>query len=122
LEGSGRGLNVLAWNSPGGTEENHENLNQDRQSQGRDLNLEPPEYEAGVLTTGSRRSVSLATYIFPRQTFITSDIFVLASVSFQHLNDTEHFALILYFDAFNEEADGVVMKTQESEDDHLALA
>jgi hypothetical protein len=122
LEGSGRGLNVLSWNSPGGTKENHENLSQDRQSQGRDLNLEPSEYEAGVLTTGSRRSVSLATYIFPRQTFITSDIFVLASVSFQHLNDTKHFALILYFDAFNEEADGVVMKTQESEDDHLALA
>jgi hypothetical protein len=31
--------------------ENHENLNQNSRSTGRDLNPEPSEYEAGVLTT-----------------------------------------------------------------------
>jgi hypothetical protein len=35
---------------PGGTEENHENLSQNSQSPGRDLNPGPPKYEAGVLT------------------------------------------------------------------------
>jgi hypothetical protein len=34
------------------------NLSQDRRSLGRDLNPGPPEYEAGVLTTRPRRSVS----------------------------------------------------------------
>jgi hypothetical protein len=36
---------------PGGTEENHKNLSQNSWSLGQDLNQEPPEYEAGVLTT-----------------------------------------------------------------------
>jgi hypothetical protein len=40
----------LPWNLPGGTKENHENLSQDSQSLGRDLNPGPPEYEADVLT------------------------------------------------------------------------
>jgi hypothetical protein len=40
---------VLSWHSPRGTEENHENLNRDSQSQSRDLNSGPPEYEAGML-------------------------------------------------------------------------
>jgi hypothetical protein len=33
-------------------------LSQDSRSPGRDWNSEPPEYEAGVLTTQPRRSVS----------------------------------------------------------------
>jgi hypothetical protein len=41
-KGSGR-------NFPGGTEENHENLDHDSRSSDRDLNMEHPEYEAGVL-------------------------------------------------------------------------
>jgi hypothetical protein len=32
-------------------------LSHDSRSPGRDLNLEPPEYEAGVLTTRLRRSI-----------------------------------------------------------------
>jgi hypothetical protein len=52
-EGSSYGLifgNILsfAW---GGNEENHENLSQYSLSLGRDLELGPPEYEVGVLTT-----------------------------------------------------------------------
>jgi hypothetical protein len=43
--------------SPGGTEENDENLSQDRLSTGRDLNAGLPEYEAGALTTRQRCSV-----------------------------------------------------------------
>jgi hypothetical protein len=42
---------VLSWYLPGGSEENHKNLSQDSQSPSQDLNLGPPEYEAGVLTT-----------------------------------------------------------------------
>jgi hypothetical protein len=38
---------VLSRNFPGWTEENHKNLIQGS----RDLNPEPPEYEAGVLIT-----------------------------------------------------------------------
>jgi hypothetical protein len=34
-------------------------LSQDNRSLGRDLNLGPPEYEAGVLTTQPLRSVTL---------------------------------------------------------------
>jgi hypothetical protein len=49
---------VLCRHFPGGTEENHKNLSQDRRSRGRDLNSGPPEYEAGVLNTWPRRSVS----------------------------------------------------------------
>jgi hypothetical protein len=48
---------VLSRHSPGGTEENHENLNQD--SRGREPNPGPPDYEVGVLTTRPRRSVAL---------------------------------------------------------------
>jgi hypothetical protein len=35
------------------------NLSQDIWLSGRDLNPEPPEYEAGVLMTGQRRSFSV---------------------------------------------------------------
>jgi hypothetical protein len=44
----------------GGTEETHEKPH-DNQSPGRDLNLGPPEYEAGVLTTWPRRLVNTVT-------------------------------------------------------------
>jgi hypothetical protein len=47
---------ALSRNLPG-TDENHENLSNDSRSPGRDLNLGPPEYEAGVLTTRSWFSV-----------------------------------------------------------------
>jgi hypothetical protein len=40
---------------PGGTEENH--LSQDGGCPGSNMNPEPAEYEAGVLTTRPRRSV-----------------------------------------------------------------
>jgi hypothetical protein len=49
---------VLYHYLPVGTEENDENLSQDSQSPGRDLNPGPPEYEAEVLTTRSRSSVT----------------------------------------------------------------
>jgi hypothetical protein len=49
---------ALSRNLPGGTEENHEKISQDIRSPGSDLNPGPPEYEAGVLTTRPRRSVS----------------------------------------------------------------
>jgi hypothetical protein len=49
---------VLAGHSTGGTEESQETISQDSQSPGRDLNPEAPEYEAGVLTTRPRRSVT----------------------------------------------------------------
>jgi hypothetical protein len=55
VEGSGRGL-ILRY-FPAGTEENHENLSQDSRSPGRNLNLGPPKYEAGLLTTRPWRSV-----------------------------------------------------------------
>jgi hypothetical protein len=57
VEGSGRGLilryefNVLTRDSPGGTEENHENFSQDSRSPGRYLNSVSLEYEAGMLAT-----------------------------------------------------------------------
>jgi hypothetical protein len=41
-------LEVLFWNSPGGTEENFETP-QDVRSLGLDLNPGPPEYKAGML-------------------------------------------------------------------------
>jgi hypothetical protein len=40
-------FNVLSRHSPGGTAENHENLNQDSRRRGRESNQGPPEYEAG---------------------------------------------------------------------------
>jgi hypothetical protein len=48
---------VLSLHLSGGTEETVENLSQDCRSPGRDLNQEPPEYEAGVLSTRPRCSV-----------------------------------------------------------------
>jgi hypothetical protein len=48
---------VRSRNLPIGTEENHEDLNQDNRSLSRDLNLGPPENEARVLSTRSRRSI-----------------------------------------------------------------
>jgi hypothetical protein len=48
---------VLSQHSPGGTEENHEHLSRDSRFPDKDLNPEPLEYEAGVLTTRPRRSV-----------------------------------------------------------------
>jgi hypothetical protein len=49
---------VLSRLFAGGTEETTKSVSQDIRSPGRDLNPEPPEYEAEVLTTGLRRSVS----------------------------------------------------------------
>jgi hypothetical protein len=42
---------VLSWHMPGGTEENHNILSQNNRSPGKNVNLGPPEYEVGVLTT-----------------------------------------------------------------------
>jgi hypothetical protein len=47
---------------PGGNEKTTKSLSQDSWSPGRDLNPEPAEYEAGILTTGPRRLVS-GTYM-----------------------------------------------------------
>jgi hypothetical protein len=41
---------VLPQHLPGGLRTTTENLSQDSQYPGRDMNLGPPEYEAGVLT------------------------------------------------------------------------
>jgi hypothetical protein len=41
-------LEVVSRHSPGGSEENHENIVQDTRPLGRDLNVRPSEYEAGV--------------------------------------------------------------------------
>jgi hypothetical protein len=51
---------VLPRKSSGGTKEKQETLSQDSRSPGRDLKPGPPEYEAGVLTTGPRRSMRCA--------------------------------------------------------------
>jgi hypothetical protein len=48
---------VVSRYSPVYTEENQESLSQDSRSPSRDLNPEPREYAAGVLTTNPRRSV-----------------------------------------------------------------
>jgi hypothetical protein len=45
---------VLSGYFPGGTEETTKSLSQDSRSAYRDLILEPPEYEARVLTTRQR--------------------------------------------------------------------
>jgi hypothetical protein len=59
LEGSGRDRILRYY--PGmaleGLGKIRKNVSQDSRSLGRDLNAEPPEYEAGVLTTGPRRSM-----------------------------------------------------------------
>jgi hypothetical protein len=53
LKGSGRGIilryTVLSYHSPGGIEENYIKLSQDNLSPGWGLNMEPPEYKAGVI-------------------------------------------------------------------------
>jgi hypothetical protein len=46
---------VISQHLPGSTEEHHKPLSQDSQSLGRDLNQRPPEYEAGMVITRSRR-------------------------------------------------------------------
>jgi hypothetical protein len=53
---------------PGGTEENHENHSDDSWSRGRDLNLGPPEYKAGVLTPRLRLQVRTAQNPFLQNT------------------------------------------------------
>jgi hypothetical protein len=45
----GKGSSPNSTKLPGGTEENHENLGQNSLSPNLDLNLGPPEYDAGVL-------------------------------------------------------------------------
>jgi hypothetical protein len=50
MEESGSCLIKVLSHLPGETEENKEDLSQDFRSLGRDLNPEPPEYEAGLLT------------------------------------------------------------------------
>jgi hypothetical protein len=47
-----------------GLRKNTKNLSQDSRCPGRDLNLGPPEYEAGVLTTRPRRSVAWREWSF----------------------------------------------------------
>jgi hypothetical protein len=57
VEGSGRGITQdTVLNLPGVIEENHEKP-QDGRSPGDIRMWDLPEYEAGVLTTGPRRSV-----------------------------------------------------------------
>jgi hypothetical protein len=46
---------VLCQNSPVGLEKITKNINQNNRSPRRDINQAPPEYEAGMLTTRSRR-------------------------------------------------------------------
>jgi hypothetical protein len=62
FQGSGRGIynfQALSRHSPGATKRNHEKtLSQDSWYPDRDLNRGPPEYEAVVLRTSSRRSVT----------------------------------------------------------------
>jgi hypothetical protein len=59
LEGSGRGLIFRYYSGSHleGLRKTKINLDQDSRSPGRNLNLGPPEYEAGILTTRPRRSV-----------------------------------------------------------------
>jgi hypothetical protein len=52
---------ILSWQMPEMTERNHEklkSLSQNSRSPGRDLNAGPSEYEAEMLTSQSRRSVT----------------------------------------------------------------
>jgi hypothetical protein len=73
----------LSRYSSGRTDENHENLNQDSQSPGRDFNPAPAEYEAGVLTSGPRRSVDPQHRIAEAQFFIPR----VTSVTFRKAHD-----------------------------------
>jgi hypothetical protein len=49
---------ALFWHLPGGIEENHKKLSQDSRYPGQHLNPIHPAYEAGVITTRPRRSVT----------------------------------------------------------------
>jgi hypothetical protein len=51
-------FNVLSRHLSEGTEANHEKICPDVRTRGRDLKLEPPEYEAEVLNTLPQRSVT----------------------------------------------------------------
>jgi hypothetical protein len=53
---------VLSPHLYGGTEKTTKNRSLDSLSSGRDLNPGPPEYEAEVLTSQPRRSVSVGEY------------------------------------------------------------
>jgi hypothetical protein len=64
---------VLSRNSPGGTEENHENL-QDIRSLGRDFNLGPPQ--RGILTTQPECSVK--RWYIPTSTSLSKPVPLLA--------------------------------------------
>jgi hypothetical protein len=71
-------------NFPGGTEENHEKLSQVRRFPCRDLNPVPPEYEAGVLMTQPRLSVSrnmkhIFSWFSRYHTLISDDQVILVS-------------------------------------------
>lgn len=57
----------VSRNFSGGSEKNHDNLSQSSQSPGRDLKSRPPAYEAGVITTGPRRSVSRMVRDYTKQ-------------------------------------------------------
>jgi hypothetical protein len=48
---------MVSWHLPGGTEENNEKPVRMASHQGQNMNLEPPKYEAGALTTWLQRSV-----------------------------------------------------------------
>jgi hypothetical protein len=54
---------VLSWHLPGKVEENLEVLIRDSSSSGRGFNWGSPEYEAGVLPTLPRRSLSVWDYL-----------------------------------------------------------
>jgi hypothetical protein len=57
------GSEVLSRHPHGGTGEGHENISQDSRSPGQDLNPEPPEYEAGVLTKTFSSELSSETLV-----------------------------------------------------------
>jgi hypothetical protein len=50
MKQSWHNFKVLSQHLPGGTKQNHGNLNQDNWYPGRDLNPGPPKSEAGVLS------------------------------------------------------------------------
>jgi hypothetical protein len=68
--GEGRIRKDLEASIDRGTEENHENTIEDSRSTGQDLNPGPYEYEARLLTTQPRRSI---TYLFKSVYFICND-------------------------------------------------
>jgi hypothetical protein len=58
------------------------NISQDNRSPGRDLNPGPPEYDAGMLTTKLRRSVSSARYLI--DLFISDFLYFLPCLFLSH--------------------------------------